>query len=240
MPALDYITIQGFKSIASIEKLELRPVNVVIGANGSGKSNFLGAFAFLRAISEGRLRNYTTAAGGAEKVLHFGPKTTKVLGVRLGFREQGRYELKLFRTGDDSLFPSEEIVFPWNGGYEPNPNQAIGLVSREQGREAGISDPTSKGIEKWVRAHLQHWRVYHLNDTSSSSPMLKTAQIDDNRFLRPDGSNLAAILYFLKVWAADSYGLIVRTVQRVAPFFDDFLLEPVRGKPGRHQAGMEA
>jgi predicted ATPase len=74
---LDYITIKGFKSIASIEQLQLRPTNVVIGANGSGKSNFLGVFDFLRAISEGRLRNYVEFEGGAEKVLHFGSKTTK-------------------------------------------------------------------------------------------------------------------------------------------------------------------
>jgi hypothetical protein len=74
---LDYITIQGFKSIASIEKLRLGPVNVLIGPNGSGKSNFIGVFAFLHAIREGKLRDYVTAAGGAERVLHFGSKTTK-------------------------------------------------------------------------------------------------------------------------------------------------------------------
>jgi len=60
--ALDYITIQGFKSIASVEKLALRPINVVIGPNGSGKSNFIGAFSYLPAIREGRLRDYVTAA----------------------------------------------------------------------------------------------------------------------------------------------------------------------------------
>ena len=56
--ALDYITIQGFKSIASIEKLALRPINVVIGANGSGKSNFIGVFDFIHQIRAGRLRGY--------------------------------------------------------------------------------------------------------------------------------------------------------------------------------------
>jgi predicted ATPase len=70
--ALDYITIRGFKSISSVEKLELRPVNILIGSNGSGKSNFVGVFGFLHAIREGRLRDYVTEAGGAEKVLHFG------------------------------------------------------------------------------------------------------------------------------------------------------------------------
>jgi len=77
--ALDYITIKGFKSIASIERLALRPINVVIGANGSGKSNFLGVFALLHAIGEGRLQEYVIASGGAEKVLHFGSKTTKLI-----------------------------------------------------------------------------------------------------------------------------------------------------------------
>lgn len=77
--SVDYITVQGFKSIASIEKLRLRAINLVIGANGSGKSNFIGVFNFLRAIHEGRLKDYVTTTGGAEKVLHFGSKTTRQL-----------------------------------------------------------------------------------------------------------------------------------------------------------------
>ncbi len=72
MPELDYITIKGFKSIASVEKLKLGSINVVIGANGSGKSNFIGVFSFLNAIREGRLEDYVIKSGGANKVLHFG------------------------------------------------------------------------------------------------------------------------------------------------------------------------
>src|ERR1039457_2542563 len=86
--ALDYITIKGFKSIASVEKLELRPINVLIGANGSGKSNFIGVFAFLHEIREGRLQHYVTASGGAEKLLHFGSKTTREISFRLSFANQ--------------------------------------------------------------------------------------------------------------------------------------------------------
>ena len=57
MAELDYITIKGFKSIASIEKLEMRSINIVIGPNGSGKSNFIGGFAFLNAIRDGKLKD---------------------------------------------------------------------------------------------------------------------------------------------------------------------------------------
>jgi predicted ATPase len=74
---LVYITIKGFKSIASIEQLELGPINVVIGANGSGKSNFIEVFRLAQALGEGRLRQYVDAAGGAEKVLHFGSRTIR-------------------------------------------------------------------------------------------------------------------------------------------------------------------
>ena len=48
----------------------------VIGPNGSGKSNFIGVFSFLNAIREGRLHDYVRKVGGAEKLLHFGSKTT--------------------------------------------------------------------------------------------------------------------------------------------------------------------
>jgi predicted ATPase len=193
--ALDYITIKGFKSIASIEKLALRPINVVIGPNGSGKSNFLGVFEFLYEIYEGktadRLRDYVTAAGGAEKILHFGSKATREIVFDYSFR-QGRYELRLRPTSDDGLY----------------------LYG---GRFTTVWDLS--------------WRVYHFEDTSFSSPMRKTAKVDDNRFLRADGANLPAFLYLLREKHKDSYDLIVRTVQRVAPFFEDFRLDPLQLKP---------
>jgi predicted ATPase len=229
--ALDYITIQGFKSIASLEKLPLKPVNLLIGPNGSGKSNFIGVFAFLHAIREGRLRDYVTRAGGAEKLLHFGSKTTKEILIHLSFsNEVNQYELKLSPTEDDGLYPSSEKSSFWDKARYPKPYDDY-LSAREQGREAGISDPRLAKVPGWVRTRLGGWRLYHLHDTSSSSPMRKTAKVDDNDHLRPDGSNLAPFLYYLREREETSYSLIRRTIQRVAPFFDDFRLEPSRLSP---------
>jgi predicted ATPase len=229
--ALHSITIQGFESIASIKKLELGPVNVVVGPNGSGKSNFLGAFDFLHYICDGWLQRYVVGAGGAEKVLHFGWKNTKQIELHLAFQpvetwpcgELG-YELILSPSTDDGLFPSGEAIF--HDGY-PTP-----LSPRAQGREAGISDPKPEFDAKFVRDHLVKWRLYHLNDTSLSSPLRGTANVDDNRFLRADSANLSAFLYLLREKYEDSYNSIVRVVQRVAPFFDNFQLEP-RGLDSR-------
>ena len=121
------------------------------------------------------------------------------------------------------------MTYFWNKQY-PQP-YLEGLTTRKQGREAGISDPKVKGVAAWVRERLGRWRLYHVHDTSTSSPMRKTAKVDDNDYLRPDGSNLAAFLYYLRKKHEDSYSLIQRTVQRVAPFFDDFRLKPLKLKP---------
>ncbi len=68
----------------------------------------------------------------------------------------------------------------------------------------------------------------------------KTADVDDNRFLRSDASNLAAYLYLLRERHQPEYQLIRKTVQRVAPFFDDFHVEPLRLNPDKDQARMDS
>jgi predicted ATPase len=223
---LDYITIEGFKSIALMPRLALRPINVVIGANGSGKSNFIGVFAFLHEIREGRLREYVAVAGGAEKVLHFGSKTTEEIYIDVLFASgvNRRYELKLRPTADDELHPSYECAHEKVGAG----NYGTAFLPLNQGREAGISSRHVLPEAQTVQDHLGSWQVYHLEESSS---MHKTAKVDDNRFLRPDGANLPALLYYLREKHAASYDLIVRTVQRVAPFFDDFLLDPRQLQP---------
>ena len=232
-PELDWITIRGFKSIASIEKLELRAINVVVGPNGSGKSNFIGVFSFLHALREGRLRDYIIQAGGADKVLHFGSKVTSQLEIHISFRgETNQYKVVLGVTADDQLYPQSETAYFWNKAKYPEGPWGEGLWAK--GVEAGISDPKLVSrVGRYVRDHLGRWRLYHFHDTSASSPMKTTADLNDNDYLRPDGSNLPAFLYFLREKHEESYSLIRRAVQRVAPFFDDFHLRPQRLNPGK-------
>ena len=197
--ALDYITIKGFKSIASIEKLKLGPINVLIGANGSGKSNFLEVFRLLQAVSEGGLHNYVGRTGGAEKILHFGYGTTAEIVIGLRFsRPNIEVGIALSSTAADSLFLVEET---YTG--------------------ESVAPP-------WLVSQATAWRVYHLHDTSR---LRITADVPDNRFLRDNGSNLAALLYYLREKHCDSYNLIRGTVRSAAPFFDDFRLEPEKLNP---------
>lgn len=226
---LNWISVDGFRSIASTGKVTLGPITIVIGPNGSGKSNFIGVFAFLQAIKEGRLYETVRTAGGADALLHFGSKHTQEIKIALSFRDEvNSYALTLKVDQNDNLFPLNEFSTFWDKRSYPRPYSDT-LSSMEGGKEAGISNAAlAKSTGAWIRTRLDRWRLYHVHDTSASSPLRRTARVDDNDFLRPDGSNLAPFLYRLQQTEkyANAYLLIRKTVQRVAPFFDDFLLRP--------------
>ncbi len=208
MPTLDNITIRGFKSIKAVDRLKLNPINVLIGANGSGKSNFLEVFSLVREVVAGRLGYFTVQAGGAERVLHFGSRITEDINIVIAFDDKNWYRLTLEPMYfDDRLALVEQACSKW-------PTSLPGLNS----------DDTPALIRDFI--NVDPWVSYHFHDTSRASPMKKTADLHDNRFLRPDGSNLAAFLYLLRSKHSFSYEQIRRTVRLVAPFFDDFKLEP--------------
>lgn len=260
MPAnhVHSITIRGFRSIRAIggtpyvkqggdfsfKTLRLAPINVVIGANGSGKTNFLETFAFLEALRAGRLSRYVKRADGAERILHFGRRRTPELAVevwfRLGEHRLAGYWIALEPTDSDGLAPTSEAVLLWDQQrydkpYDDGPGAAPPLPG-----EAAISAPAAPyqeprpgyapfSIEAQERAreHLGSWRRFHFHDTSAASPIKTISKLHDNRHLRADGANLAPYLYRLRETHPASYGMIRNTVRLVAPFFEDFQLEPL-------------
>lgn len=230
MRAVETITVQGFKSLASPDPIRLESVNVIIGSNGSGKSNFIQVFSFLNELRMGHLKEFVATSGGANSLLHFGAKFTSSINVKLVFEnETNGYEVKLAPTAEETLAVVYESVSYWNKAY-PKPYTDT-LVGRSG--EAGISLPQARGIAHYVQSNLERWRLYHFHDTSRASPMKQTCDIDDNLYLRRDGSNLSAFLYMLQEVQPSSYQMIRATVQNVAPFFDDFLLVPSRLNEGK-------
>ena len=73
------VRIQNFKSIRDSGELELRPINVLIGANGAGKSNFIGFFKFMNRLYEQQLQFYISKNGRANSFLYFGQEVSEFL-----------------------------------------------------------------------------------------------------------------------------------------------------------------
>ena len=120
MAAVDWITIEGSKSIKRNTRLPLSPISVLIGPNGSGKSNFIGVFSLLREIRNGRLQEYVAKSGGADRMLHFGSKMTSALRAHVSLGS-GVYEytVTLAPTAADGLSPTRETCLEHQDGHPP-------------------------------------------------------------------------------------------------------------------------
>ena len=54
---LTRLKVLGFKSVQETE-IEFGMLNILIGSNGSGKTNLISLFSLLQAMIEGRLQSY--------------------------------------------------------------------------------------------------------------------------------------------------------------------------------------
>ncbi|MBN1593202.1 MAG: AAA family ATPase [Candidatus Coatesbacteria bacterium] len=215
---LDKIKISGFKSIRE-QEIELSNLNVLIGANGAGKSNFVSVFELLREMMELRLQEYALRSGGADSLLFFGHGETKEIEILLRCGKNN-YSFKIVPTADDGLFVKHEST-----GFNRQ-----GIHLGEGHREAKLPEYARKsrpGFSKDMSDAIKSWKVYHFQDTSESAKVKKVSDINDNIYLRPDASNLAAFLRKLQLTSPGHYSQIRDTIRMVAPFFDDFLLRPM-------------
>ncbi len=224
MASLDKIKIRGFKSIRKLE-LDLKPLNVLIGANGAGKSNFLSIFELLHNLANGRLQLYVGESGGAEPLLHFGSKRTKRISLSISFASINtlplEYSCDLVPSADDSLI----FEFERETGHV---SKGIAFATLEKGYKETklIEEKRVQTFPKAILPILENLKVYHFHDTSVSAGIKKKCKIDDNMYLRTDGSNLAAYLYMLQKPSPQHYDNIIGTIRLAAPFFDDFQLRP--------------
>ena len=237
MNILTKLTLEGFRSIKSAS-LELRPLNVLIGANGAGKSNLIDFLRMLNyALSRGFQETYLKDRGPASAILHFGPKVTPVVRAELEFRTDAGtnfYRCALADSqGDRLTFNREEVQFHRVG--EPQPGPAIPVIPRPSD-ESGLAeiwaenDPTVH----FVKSLMSRCRVYQFHDTSITSFLRDYSPVDRGRYLYADGGNLPALLLALRTEGVESYERIVRTLRLMLPWFDEFILEP-EGPPQRQR-----
>jgi predicted ATPase len=229
MPALDLITLKGFKSIKELDKFYLSKMNMLIGSNGAGKTNLIAFFKLLNQLVDGRLQHHVTKQGGASAFLHNGPKVTKQIFAELLFGNNG-YRVSLEPDVDGNLFIAREEMHFKGVFYHHPTDVALGSGHRES-KLPKAEEVREGSIASYVVPTLQNYRVYHFHDTSETAGIKLPGQINDHRFLRPDASNLAAFLRVLKLTQPVRYARIRETIQLAAPFFDDFLLEPIPENP---------
>ena len=224
---IDKLIIKGFKTLQDVE-LELGKLNVLIGPNGAGKSNLVSFFRMLHEMASERFQIWTAKRGGAGRLLTFGASQTPQMWSRVTIG-QSSFEFALEHTvGDRFVFVREKLKIAEGapsldhlsgGGHL----ESICLTSYRSRKDYSQVESFYSSISGTL--------AYHLNDTSDTAGANLIRSLHDNRYLRSDGENLAAILYKLKHFHSTMYEEILDIVKLALPFFGDFILEPVEIRP---------
>lgn len=216
------IEVAGFASIRHAE-IELRDLNVLIGANGAGKSNVVRVFELLGRIADDELGLFVGYAGGAASLLNaYGARE---ISLNLALGSSGYHATLAPATNDELLFADERV-------FDQDSTFLLGRGHRVSKLRQAI-DETVTGSVRFLTGPiieaLVGCRVYHFHDTSRTAPVKRMAPTADNLALRYDGGNLAAVLMKMQNGPPDqrsTYDRIVTAVRQAAPFFDDFELKP--------------
>lgn len=215
------IEIEGYKSIKNLD-IALENINILLGANGVGKSNFVSIFSVLRSIHNHNFQSFIIKQGGANSLLHFGNKHTSEIKLVIYFKSVDNNENKFIvdlEASQNTLFlKSVKTAFLSYGNWTEREYEKNVFESKFQ----EIS--TSQAF--WVNSRLKEFAVYHFHDTSDTSAMKGLSNINDNHSLRTDGSNLPAFLFYLNVTHPKHFKRIELTIREIVPFFERFELKP--------------
>lgn len=230
--ALDKLTVKGFKSIRNLNEFKLGDLNVVIGANGAGKSNFVQIFRMLMAMTQKNLSKFILERGGADNFLFNGPKVTPEINMEFEFASRSdhltgsnSYKFVLTSTADEKFLISEErkyVSTNWRSYGSPSEESRL----YDERNEKSMNGQWN-GVGHFVYESISNWMVYHFHDTSASSPMRRSEIVEDHYKLRGDAANIAPFLLHLKNhdFYSDYYKRIIDAIRLVTPFFDDFRLD---------------
>ena len=224
--------VQGYKSLRDV-KLDLSSqVTLLVGANGSGKSNVVDAFELLGRIIDGQLQKHVLRSGGMHSLLHHASSAadsaSQIVLEAWGEEHEGLsngYRAQLSHGPDDSALVAETTYFHDATKYQFPYDESLGLGRESNLRGKAQTTPRAK----FVVEVMEGCRVYHFDDVSDDAPPKRRSDVGDDITLSSDGHNIAAVLARLRRQDVSAYDRIVRTVRSVAPFFEDFVLKEDAG-----------
>ncbi|MCQ2256418.1 MAG: AAA family ATPase [Bacteroidaceae bacterium] len=214
---INKIKIRGYKSIKD-QTVEMKNLNVLIGSNGIGKTNFVSVFDLLKSLYRGNLQEFVLKNRGANKLLYMGAKNTDMIVLEVEVDDEGKKRV----YEDELLFVQDSLVVNYSG-----------ITFWQEHNVLSISTESKKELPNQYMDEGMHYfgddlQAFHFHDTTMTSKMKMSQSVSDNRCLRSDGSNIAAYLYFLQKVHPKHFARIEAMVRSVSPFFEGFALQPNR------------
>ena len=237
---LKSVRIRGFRSLADVELSDLGSASILIGANGSGKSNFVRFFEMLGwMLRARRLGEFVERHGGADDQLFGGSRITPAMQAEISLETQrGRndYRFTLAHAHPDRLMFTEEafrfsnVELPSEALWTHLPGNGYREAEIVKAAQSPQSSEINRTTAQTITYLLRNCAVFQFHDTSDSSSFKMRWDMKENNTLRSNGGNLAAVLHRLEHEDHHRFELICRHIGRVLPVFDRFMIEDSYGK----------
>lgn len=232
---LTMLRIEGFKSIGQEQEITFGDINVMIGANGVGKSNLVSFFQLLYYLTTDKLQFGIGKQGYADSLLYYGSQKTESFSATLKFEDDlwiDEYSFALTYANRGQMMFAYETVYR-------KPKDIITRVKEIKedlgsGHKESLLQEKEQDVEaKKIHTLLSKCRIYQFHNTSETAYIRQPGSINDNRYLKSDARNLAAYLYEMKYSeiGRDYYQRIISSIQNIMPQFQDFFLEPLKENP---------
>jgi predicted ATPase len=240
MHKVSRIQIGGFRRLREIE-IEMRPLMVLIGANGVGKSSVLDAVSLLSASAGGTMNKALNSLGGVADVCTRGQPRRIALEADMDCpgRKPLHYRLELEAKGQSYGIPLEMLSQEREGPY-PGPFKHIEshyddvkyyeIEDRRLVRPDWEHNPLETSLSQVpkmfkepeeLRRTLSSVTQYHVLDVGPRAPVKLPQQMKPALLPGADGEDLVPFLYNLRESNRDCYDAIEDTLRSAFPGFEN-------------------
>lgn len=234
------LQVKNYKSLKSLDSLELGRRNILVGPNMSGKSNLLDCFRFLREMCYSGANSAIMNRGGFSEVFWKG-ENGGPMSFRLNIEIEKTYDYELSIVGNPTdpnvpIFISREYLTVSSDGKVAtlvDLSNGHGRIAHADGTSAfETPGPVRSALEfavpGWegtiVRNFISSWRFYNLIPSLMKQPYAAISQ----QALSENGQNFSSWFMTLQTSYPEEFRLMKQTACDVFPELGEILTPPTQ------------
>jgi len=244
MGKFSHMKIKGFRRLHDFD-LDLRPLTLMVGANGVGKTSLLDAFSLLSASAGGGLNAKMNEYGGITSNLTYdkGLKMVFSLDMEVPQYNPLKYELSLVPQGNSYSIESEILTQErgYKAPFKHIDSKFVNIMyfDVDDGRlvrptwehnpfETSLSQvPKMFKQPEELRRILNSTSLYHVLDVGPRALVRLPQPMKPAVLPGKDGEDLVPLLYYLRETNMDRFEVIEDTLRSAFPGFESLNFPPV-------------
>lgn len=246
MNSFEHITIEGYRRLFSVQ-VEMRPLTVMIGANGVGKTAFLEIFSLLAASAKGQLQSKISELSGLSEMVTRDKADSVAISLSMSVPDYAAldYQLKLVLKGLSYEIGLETLTQQNNPNalapfkhidsrgldvkyFSPQDQRLLRPNWEHNPYETSLSQvPKMYQEPENLRKRLASCSFYGALNVAPKSPVRLPQSMRPSTLPGSNGEDLVSCLYSLRETDPDRFEIIEDTLAAAFPDFERLGFPPV-------------